>query len=202
MISLPRYILGLLWADGNIDNIGNSIRLECVEDDIEIFYPIFQKTGNWNRYYRSRPDRKPTGIIRTSNKPMCNFLLSNNYEPHNIKTTTIIKKIPKELRHYWYRGLIDGDGCFYINIKNKCYQFTLSGSYNQNWTFIEILFSDLNIKYSIQQAIHGKNKYSAIRVTNKQDIIKLGNFIYKDYFKDKIGLNRKYNKYLEIKKYL
>ena len=66
------YILGLLWADGSIDKKTNSINLECVIDDINEFYPIFETVGQFNLYSRSRENRKTQGTINFSS-----FELSN-----------------------------------------------------------------------------------------------------------------------------
>lgn len=195
------YLLGLLWADGNLCH-DRTIRIEITKEDHDMFLPIFQKTGNWKTYYRNRPNRKPQGIIQTSNKPIYDFLESHNYGPHNIKSAcSIISSIPKHLQKYWHMGLIDGDGCWYIRPK-KSYQFALSASHNQDWTFFTNMLDSLNIAHSIYRKTHTKNKYSVVRITRKSDIIILGDFIYSDFAKNKIGLPRKYHKYQEIKKYL
>ena len=142
-------------------------------------------------------------MIHTSNKLLVNFLIKNNYGPHNIKSADrILKNIPSHLYKYWYRGLIDGDGCWYINEKNYNYQFSLAGSYKQDWSYFEHLLNKLKIKYSVQRRIQNNNKSSCIRITNKHGIIKLGNFIYNNYKIDNIGLKRKYDKYKLIKSHL
>ena len=204
------YILGLLWADGYIlsKKYANSVKLECIKKDILIFYNIFQKTGNWGILFRNIKNRQPQGLIHTSNKLLVNFLIKNNYGPHNDKSAdSILENIPKHLHKYWYRGLIDGDGCWYINRKNYIYQFSLAGSYDQDWTYFENLLNKLKIKYSIQRRIqlrkHQKStKSSCVRITNKQDIVKFGNYIYDNYHINNMGLKRKYDKYMLIKSYL
>ena len=61
----------------------------------------------------------------------------------------------------------------------------------------------LNIKYSIarkQQLQNNKvNKFSIIRITNRKGIKILGDYIYQNYENDKIGLQRKYDKFVKIK---
>jgi len=201
------YILGLLWADGYIrqKDYLNDIKLENIKKDIDVFYPIFLKTGNWRILFRQRKNRQEQGLIRTSNKLLASFLIENNYGPHNIKSADkILELIPNNLHQYWFRGLIDGDGCWYLNIKNSCRQFSLAGSYEQDWSYFENLLDKLDIKYSTQRRIQKRKnkkptKSSTVRINNKKDIIKLGNYIYQNYGQDKTGLQRKYNKYLEIK---
>lgn len=196
------YVLGLLWADGHISK-KNSIALECLKVDTDLFYPIFQKTGKWNRTFRDRFNRRPQSTIQATNKTICNFLRTYTYSPHNIDSPDkIIKLIPNNLRRYWYLGYSDGDGSWYIHIKQGLYQFTCSGPHKQDWSFIEELFNNLNIKYGIQRITNKKSSYSAIRSTNKHDVSKLGDFLYQNYNDDNIGLKRKYDKYILIKERL
>lgn len=192
------YILGLLFADGSIYK--NRITLECIKADIEVFYPIFKKTGSWTIQFRNRENRQSYGLIRTTNRPLCEFLLSMNYGPRNINApTNMLKNIPIKLQKYFFRGLIDGDGCFHINkIKNN-YMFSLSGRYDQDWSFFTNLLDDLNIKHSIIKEIRKNGKCSSVRIENKSGIIKLGDYIYKNYISENIGLQRKYNKFIKIK---
>lgn len=195
------YILGLLWADGTIykKNYHNKISIECLESDMINWLDIFKKSGEWTFYIRKgRISGKNMMTLSTNNKDLINFLIDNNYD---IKSTAspdkILSKIPIELQHYFFRGWIDGDGCFYFNKKNNARQFYLSGAFNQDWNASEILFKSIDVKYSICR-IENKNSYSCIRVTNKNGIEKIGNFVYKNFKNDCIGLNRKYEKLQEI----
>ena len=46
------YILGLLWADGNVNNRYNNydIKIEANIDDMLEIENIIMKTGNWKKY--------------------------------------------------------------------------------------------------------------------------------------------------------
>ena len=68
------YILGLLWADGSVHKKSNSISIECVREDINNFYPIFETVGEFNLYYRDRENRRPQGTINCSSLELSNFL--------------------------------------------------------------------------------------------------------------------------------
>lgn len=200
------YLLGLIWADGYVykGKNQNKIEVSMVSEDLEKIKDIFYDTGKWISYYRYRGNnRKPIMCISTTNKILCSFLIENDYVSKGTSSADkIISKIPSDLKHYWFRGIVDGDGCFYINKKNKCYQFSIASSFEQDWTFVENIFKELNINYSIKRRTQLRNnkinKSSVIRITNKNDIIKFGNYIYNGYSQDKMGLNRKYEKYLEI----
>ena len=199
------YLLGLIWADGYIYSVGynNQISIEMLRYDLEELKPLFMSTGKWITDYRKRINRKSQMRISTTNKPLVKFLLKNDYKSKSeLSASKILECIPDYLKHYWFLGLIDGDGCFYINSKNHCYQFSISSSYNQDWSYVENLLNALGISYNIyrrKQIRYNKtNKSSVIRVTNKKDIEKLGHYIYKCYPEDNIGLNRKYKKYKSI----
>ena len=74
-------------------------------------------------------------------------------------------------------------------------QFTLASSYEQDWSYFEELCKEKNIKYNIKRTIGKKSSSSVIRITDEDGILKLGEYIYKDFHEDKIGLIRKYEKY-------
>ena len=199
------YVLGLLWADGGIHN--KQIRISCIQEDSLVYHPIFQKTGKWNLYLSKskNPKWRDQGCIYTHNRPLYNFLNDNTYSPHNIESADrIIEKIPKHLQKYWFRGLIDGDGCWYINKNHYNYQFSLAGPYEQDWSFFQKLLEYLGIRYSIQRRVVKKNnnRSSCIRITYKAGVIALGNYVYDTYAGDNIGLERKYLKFSEIKDFV
>lgn len=202
------YLLGLLWADGYIKNSGrmNTIELECIEEDAKVLYPIFLRTGEWRINYRNRNGRRPQAKIGTNNYPMASFLRSHGYSPNTfISANNILQLIPKKLYKYWFRGLSDGDGCFYVNMKSKHFQFSIFGGYSQEWDYLTKLFDSLDIKYSISLRENKKSgkiqKSSSVRISNKQDVVKFGDFIYDDFLDDEMGLKRKFNKYMETKQY-
>jgi hypothetical protein len=191
------YILGLIWADGYINKKTNAISIECVKDDIDIFYPIFQKTGNFNLYYRNRENRKPQGIINCSSYYLSQFLKTNDYSNKSeLSPIKILSLIPFELKHYFFRGWVDGDGCFYYNKKLHLMEFIMSGTYNQDWSSLIILCEELSINYKITNITTKKgHQHSRFLIKKKKDIVKFGNYIYQ---KDMFGLKRKYDKFLPI----
>lgn len=196
------YLLGFIWGDGYICDSGtnNQIRIECLSYDMEHIIPIFNKTGEWTINKRVRINeinnklKKEVTIVSTSNKNLVNFLKSVDYKNKSEASPyKIYNLIPLNLQKYFIQGWIDADGCFYWNEKNKQRQFCLSGSYNQNWQIIEMLFNNMGIRYNIIR-VNKKNKYSCVRITNKKDITILGNYI----FSDVIVLKRKYDKFLKM----
>lgn len=183
------YLLGLFWADANF--IGNNIRLEILEEDMN---EIKHLLNGFRFYTRVRKNRKPTTLAYISNNNIHNYLMSIGYEKRQILSQNITNH---KYFKYWIRGLIDGDGCFYFNKKNSCRHFIICSNYNQDWLFFTDLLDKLCIRYKIEKYQTKTGCYSKIRITNKNDILKFGNYLgYNKY--DNIGLKRKYNKWMEI----
>lgn len=200
------YTLGFLWGDGHLKHFNNKngisdiryISLEIVRDDLDPIKEFFNDWGTWNISYRTRKNRREIGNIISFDRNFGYFLTKNNYDiKSSAEPTKILSIISDELKMYWWRGFIDADGCFYH--KNKSHQFSIAGAFGVSWQETINLFTKLDIiKYQVQQRIHKKSKSSAIRISNKNDIIKLGNYIYND--KISIGLKRKYDKYCLLTK--
>lgn len=198
------YILGLLFADGHVNKKTNEIRISCVKEDVDIFEKIFQKTGKWNRYnafekQRTRNNR-PQGTLSCSEKTIRNMLANSD--------DFLLKNIPDDLKGYWYRGYVDGDGCWTINKTSKILKsgkistfynrkFVCTGPLQQDWTFMEKLLKNLNIKYKINK-YEKHNRFSQLTVTGHANYTKLGAYLYWNYKNDKIGLSRKYEKWTLI----
>ena len=188
------YILGLLWADGYIQK-PYTTNIECVSDDMVIFKPIFDSIGKWSDYTRVRSHR-PVTKLTLSDKSLVTLLSSFDYNSKSIiSPDKVINSIPENLQHYWFRGLVDGDGCFYYNPKHYIRHFVISSSYNQDWSYFELLCVKLNVRYKIIQKKTSKGNHSLIRVSDRKSIQHLGEYIYDGI---SLGLPRKKDKYLEI----
>ena len=199
------YILGLLWADGTINKKTNFFSIECIKDDIDYFYPIFQTTGKYGLYTRNRMGRKVQGTIGGCSLELSNFLKENDYTHKSIMSPDkILFTIPENLKQYFFLGWSDGDGNFYLQEnqreKGGIVQYTMSGSYEQDWNALIKICEKLNVNYRIDKIITKLNhSYSSFRICRSDDIIKFGDYLYKD---TKIGLKRKIEYFNRIKKYI
>jgi hypothetical protein len=188
------YILGFLWADGYV--IRNEIRLEILKDDLDAIKPILDSIGKWTYSYRDRDGCRTSGRATTSNKKLKEVLVKNDYDKKSyMSADKILSIIPMELKHYFFRGLIDGDGCIYSNKNKKT--ISISGSHKQNWFFINNLCNELNISSYTYRYIRLTGSYSTIEI-NGNNAITLGEYIYKDYL---FGLKRKHDKFIKMKKH-
>ena len=192
------YLLGLIWADGHVAKANNMVNIECISDDMLSFKETLDKVGRWSYHHRKRIDKR-TNTRPVTNAYICDsllheFLKENDYLEKSKKSPDkITSKIPDKLLSYFLLGMIDGDGCFYYK-ENLASQFVLAGTVNQNWSFFEKKFKELSTNYKIVIT----NSSSVIRITNKNDIRKIGNFVYSTIDDDNIGLRRKYEKYKQI----
>ena len=203
------YMLGFLWADGYIEHSKkyNSCKtcLKIVSNDMKEIKHLFDSTGTWKCYtYKTKDTWQSTTTLSTTNPFLYNFLLENDYDKKSfVSPTKILKVIPDELKCYFFLVFSDGDGCFYINKNNPysyCKQYSIAGTYNQDWCDFENLMEEFGCDYTTENVLSKKGyKSSFLRITNKKSLLSFGKYIYKTIEKDKIGLKRKYNKFIEIK---
>ena len=160
---------------------------------------IFLKIGKWNLYNYEKFDKRTnknyySSTICTTNKFLYKFLENNDYKQKSyISADKILNKIPDKLKHHFFRGYSDADGCYYYNTKTTTKQYSITSTKEQNWSFMINIFEKLNIKYSLRIL----KTYSQIRIVNKSDILKYAEYLYQDSIN--IRLERKYEKYIFIK---
>jgi len=207
-ISTPEisYILGLLWSDGYVikNEKENIIGIELIKEDLDLLKSIFFKTGDWKYYHRKRKNKKHSATLKTSNRPLVEYFISLDFDKKSyISPSKLLTKIPSQFKHYFYRGIVDGDGCFYMGEHTNI--FSITSSSDQDWKYVEELFDKLHLKYNVVKKEH-KNKTgkislsSVIYVCNIKDILAIGKYIYNNYKNDNIGLERKYLKYINMDK--
>lgn len=192
------YYLGFLWADGSVYRDG--VRLELIDSDSTQLIGDFNKIDfiKFNTYKRIRKGCKSQMSIYFCSSKLYDSFFSLYFRDKSIlPPKELLKIIPCELVSYFYLGIIDGDGCFYIS-KCKNTQFSISSSFQQDWSHIEELFKSIDIKtYKINRRVSkNNNSQSSIRVTNYNDILKLSHYIYPNGYE--LGLRRKYDKCMSI----
>lgn len=194
------YILGFLWADGYLNGNDQKRNLQCDigYDDFLDLEKTFEKVGKWGKHKRlasikNGVSRKDRMCLTISDTKLINKFIALDFDKKGlIPPEKLLTRIPKKKQYLFYRGYIDGDGCFYIT--NKAKHFFIGSTYNQNWSHIKQLFKKLNInKYNIQQSTSKLgHKASRIRISNLDGVKKIAQYIYQDRLD--IGLKRKYEK--------
>lgn len=196
------YILGLLWADGHVRKENKTTSISCIESDINEVIPIFLKTGNWMisnsiKKYFNNNQVKTQKKISTTTWGLFNILEKYGFLNKSIGCPiNLLNIIPYNLKKYWFRGFLDGDGCIRLGKKYGS-SIVFSGPYNQNWLFLENLCNELKIaNFLIDRRIVKLGGHSYFTIYRKNDVKILGNFLYSNY--DNIGFSRKYKKYLDV----
>jgi hypothetical protein len=195
------YVLGLLWADGHVRKTYYEIVIEADATDLAEIRWVFDRLGDWDHSIRVRKGRtKAVAKLRTSNPLIHSLLKETDYL---VKSTAspdkILARIPTDLHRFFWRGYIDGDGCFYFHVPT-C-QLTLAGSFQQDWRAHEQMLSSMGVPYNIKHFSKQAGKSSILRVCSRPAIVNLGNWLYNGYETDHIGLRRKWEKYKAIADY-
>ncbi len=201
------YLLGFIWADGHVRCITphqGRVNVFNISSDIKEIEWIFRKTGNWRFHYvpNTCPTYQPQTRVITSNCHLANYLASKDYLiKTNRSACSILSMIPDHLKHYWWRGYFDGDGCIYQHKTLR--QVSLTSAYGQDWTFVKKLFDSLGVKHVIiQRTTKEKHKNSVVRLTGHDSCISFMTYIYQGREQDGIGLSRKYQRYLFMQEHV
>jgi hypothetical protein len=200
------YFLGFLWADGYVKEFprktgGNYvIRLLFSKDDYFNIKSVFDSLGVWNTYNvkKQKSSWKDSILVLTGNKPLVRFLIEHDFQEKSVKAPTkILSKIPEYLKHYFWRGYFDGDGHF---SSKDIGRFGFTSNISQDWIEHENILKSIGVYYSILKIKRITGNSSAIAVYSLENGFKWGDYIYKNRYEDDIGLSRKFNLWIEIKK--
>lgn len=181
------YLLGFIFADGCIrkDNLVLSIVVH--NKDIDILEKIKNELNS--NIPISNVKNKNHSRINICNIKLCSDLIKLGC--HNNKTFNLhFPNLNNNLIPHFIRGFMDGDGCISIKRKNNYIYYSLSftGTIDMMKKLKEIL--DVNNKITFY-----RNAY-ALNIGKKKDVMRILDWIYKDA---NLFLQRKYNKYCEIK---
>lgn len=191
------YICGLLWGDGSFVKDLGRVSLNNCAIDSQDFLPIFLRTGNWASHTRKPNKRsiKPSLIISTVNKVLCNFLHDLGYSVGRKDARLAVEFFNKDIRHHWWRGYFDADGCFYFHKKSYSRGINISACYDYDWSFTDDLLKELSIEYRMVRRIRKLGRNSELNINGREKIKKFGKYLYKD--SENCRLERKYQKWLE-----
>ena len=194
------YVLGILWADGSVEKSGK-VRIGLVKQDMNDIECVFDKLGKWKKRDKQLINRQLQRHIGTNSKILSNFLQSHNYISKSTSSAdSILSIIPDNLKHYWFRGLFDGDG----HIRKNRNEFSISSNYYQDWTYLIELSKKFGMKYHVrkQKLISKAGKEhssSCFSCSHAMSMYKFFEFIYFNYENDNIGLKRKYKEWINRK---
>jgi hypothetical protein len=199
------YFFGFFWGDGGMkSNNKPTIPKICIaKDDGQQLYSLFQECFEFSYVEYAQLNRKIRSTFYFKNKELKSFLLEmGGMNKSYLAPTKILKVIPEDLHRYFWRGLIDADGCFCKRKDRKGGSFSITSTIAQDWSEAEKLFSSLGIENSrIFRKKYKNGNSSTIEIKYGPDLLRLGNYIYNENF-DGIGLKRKFDKFNLIKESL
>ena len=204
-ITLPEiaYFYGLMWADGHVGK--NEFRLEILDLDLKSIWPVLQKVGftDYSTRFRKNSIRAQSSV-RFYRQNILQYFHNFGYMNKSTGSADKIwEQIPENLKIYFIRGFLDGDGSIAI-MKNNAIKMVFYGNVDADCSFLTHFCKVNNINYSLRQkARPSKNNkthhYSYLDIGGKQSILQFGNLIYQNYEIDRIGLQRKYHKFEQIR---
>jgi hypothetical protein len=190
------YFLGLIMADGYIEEKKNGVTIGLSgEEDIPIlerFKECTQFSGKINEKKTKYKGSKRHFRISIYSKQIVNDLASYGIVPRKSLICDLTDKFPSKYFRPFFRGLFDGDGSVSMT-KRGSVCCSLIGS--------EKLISRLNKIYleetGLISSIENKNTNKIMNFGGHFSTFCFLNWIYENAT---IYLNRKYTKYLQIKK--
>lgn len=197
------YFLGLLWADGCCSTHRYAIRLTCAVRDASQylkFLPSILQTPEWSKSFQipNNPKHVPIVTYQYSSRRLSNLLQQWGLHVDRKDISILFSRIPNNLKSFFLLGLIDGDGSWYGRQPGPK-KLSISASVDQNWeALINYFKNNLGLNPNIKIYYQSRGAESSLVVYRHQDILDLGNFLYLHRETSNIGLDRKYEKWLQI----
>lgn len=198
------YFLGYLMADGNVTirhNSQPSISLEIHEKDKYILNILKEELQTNNSVNLSCKGRT-TYLLRVHSSLMAKDLAKYGVVPHK----TGIEQFPilllkEEFIQHFIRGFFDGDGWFSISHYGDYSKMTIGFAKNvimltdiRNYLYKNLGVTLVKV-HEYNDLTKGYPGYGMLMFTKRQNVLDIGNFMYKDAT---IFLDRKYEIYKKM----
>ena len=195
------YFLGLLYADGYINDIGYNCYVELtLQTEDEYILKKFLSSLESNRKIKIIKKKKyQYSRIIINSKKIVNDL--KNMGCTNKKTHTLIfpTKINDKYVHHLIRGFFDGDGCIWRVNNTNTFHMQFTGNVDFLNGIENFLIKNLNVDKKKHYSPCNKNRKDNIRALKyggNQIVSKIFELLYDN---STIYLNRKYFKFLDAK---
>lgn len=190
------YILGLLYADGNISKNVLSISLQEKDKHIlETIKACLSYTGPL-RSVKKSGNRSPQWNLYITSTTLVKDLLTHGLFPNKGFHLTF-PQISYNLCKHFIRGYFDGDGCIYSNPKNQDYLVSMVSTKEVLEYIRDIFIHELGLsrtKLYNPPKVKDKNLY-ILTYQGRNNVKLLRGFLYKNAT---IYLQRKYDKFFSI----
>jgi hypothetical protein len=192
------YILGFIIADGHNNIPKNLLSIQLHPQDTDILEKINTAMGSTNPIHFYQYGKTKKACLGINSKQICSDLLNLGIT-QNKTYDVIIPKITPDLLKYLVLGIFDGDGS--ISIDNARYNkgnLTITGTKEIIQTISELIKTECNVNtYIYERHKERDNNNYTLSICGNLQIIRLLDWLYDD---TTIFLNRKYEKYMVLKK--
>lgn len=192
------YLLGFTYADGSIYK--TTLAWDLQTRDKELLIKI-KKALNCNYPII---ERKESVRLRISNQILISGAIRRGLLPKkNLRDE--LPNMPDIFLRHFVRGYLEGDG--WVVVRKGRNEGDI-GFASGNKEFLEFLCRTIKNKLLVQGRVRIRKKITLRNVLSttynleyfSSNAFKIAEWVYKDISEDDLFLNRKYNKYLEMKK--
>lgn len=184
------YILGFIFADGNIDSKRKSLRvcladkdisvLEFIKKELKFKHEIYRRKGLFDP--RTGNTNQPQVMLCIGSIVIANRLMELGVNPRKTYNDDPFPNVPDEMFPHFVRGYLDGDGSICVTATDTCFiNFVGSskfivGLYNNFVRLVGVRPMGISNK-------KGNTKQSEIAWSSPNDLLLFRDFIYpKDGF--------------------
>lgn len=191
------YILGLIYADGNIHK--NMVRLSLQEDDKEILEKIRRELQSTHpikiiHYNTKNPSWKNQYCLSIVNKKLRDDLVLHGVTEAKSLTLTFPNTLSSDLYNHFIRGYFDGDGYVSKNPKEK--RISIIGTEQFCLKIKDISESVLNVHCSISVCHRNESSPTrALGIAGGKQVKKFLDWMYQDA---DLFIQRKFETYKNI----
>lgn len=191
------YLLGLLYADGNVATNNYTIQIGLQSRDVDILNRMKEELeSNYPLYFNEKSKREPNHqdvySFSIQSKHMHESLCKLGVVPRKTLIITYPDFLPEELHKHFLRGALDGDGCINkpYGKNGKCRIAYICGTSMFCEGVKEVVERQLGIHVSL---IKNKNIKKAT-ISGRLQVKKFLDWLYEDA---DLKLDRKYQLYLK-----
>src|SRR3989304_5444387 len=190
------YLLGFIIADGNSDG---KYKITIVSKDLEILHKCKKISSQLKKNINETKAHK-IYYLQICSQKLVSDLRAFGIEPRKSWTSTF-PDIKEEYYSHFLRGLFDGDGSICFLKKNNSPRFSIIGSENLIKVVQKILCNKCGVPENKLSLCQEKNNNKIIKILygGRFHIIKILDILYSDS-DNSTRLNRKYMKYIKVKK--
>lgn len=203
------YILGLIYADGTIDDKVRGKRewrliISLQEEDGYVLKQLLEDTNKKELKISHPPSIKNRNwkkrvVACVNNTYLCNTLANLGCGPRKSQLGMKFPIIPENLINHFIRGFFDGDGCVTINKRlyrgvtktTENYKLKIAFTSTDN-TFLDEIVKLLPIKKVYKTSKLRKQIVYTYWIENVSDVANFYEYLYKDAT---IYFQRKYDKF-------